>query len=241
MLINAMQGGAQTLVFASPSTPLPQSNANIVSPDKLRSYIRGYICESPFLGFSPRSQPWAITEAAGRVAGKVFPNVHMVNKLDTRLLSHDQSIGKLYENDTLCHDTGTLEGLAGLLDRANALREVKVKVEDKNSDPGRTWSSKDGKGVAVLVCHGDGDEICSFEAAKTYVEDGPRCGCLVKDKTFKNYPGWYHQCELRGDHLVNVRADEGGVFLTVHSEAGDDKHRYARDIGDWILERCSEL
>ena len=70
-----------------------------------------------------------------------------------------------WKDDELCHNTGTLEGLAGMLDRADELNFDRVIVEDEKS----FW-----------IGHGSGDRITSFETSKQWF------GRLkAKDKEFK--------------------------------------------------------
>ena len=45
----------------------------------------------------------------------------MLQKLDSSAMSRNPKVCKDWEADELCHDMGTLRGLAGLLDRAGCL------------------------------------------------------------------------------------------------------------------------
>ena len=114
-------GGGQVLCYAAQG------------PQDVRKHIRGYLLESPFVDFDQKSKPSSIQVFAGRLAGKVLPRKQLVNKLDPALLSRDQEIGKRFEADELCHNTGTLEGLAGLLDRTSQLASGKIII------PGQRW------------------------------------------------------------------------------------------------------
>jgi acylglycerol lipase len=83
-------------------------------------------------------------------------------------------------DDPLCHDTGTLEGLASLLDRTALLSSGRVQL---------------GKHVkSVLLTHGTEDRACSYDAALRFMEQQHS----VEDKTTKSYHGAYHQ--LHTDH-----------------------------------------
>ena len=120
----------------------------------------------------------------GRLGAMLLPNYQMVNKLEPKWLSRDPEVNRAFVDDELCHDTGTLEGLAGMLDRTADLMSGKVKLED----------SRDGKpegDVRVWVGHGTEDRVTSFEASKRWVDQ-----LKVKDKEFKAYDGWYHKCEM---------------------------------------------
>lgn len=160
-------GGAEVLTYAS------------AGPTAIRARIRGYLAESPFCAIAPPSRPAAVTVFAGRIAAHFAPNWHMVNKLDVGLLSRDPAVGEQFRNDELCHDTGTLEGLAGMLDRAANLEHGRV-----------TLKGEAAVGKSLWVAHGDADGICDFDVTKRWVE-----GAQVEDKEFKAYHGWYHRCE----------------------------------------------
>lgn len=83
--------------------------------------------------------------------------------------------------DPLCHDTGTLEGLAGMLDRADDLDCNRLDIVD-----GRFW-----------IGHGSADRVTSFDSSKRLFER-----LRVSDKVFREYEGWYHKRE------THVRWDE---------------------------------
>lgn len=108
-----------------------------------------------------------------------MPHYQMVNKLDERLLSRDPEVVRQIAEDPLCHDTGTLEGLAGMLDRAHELESGMVTLRD---DQASVWLS-----------HGTEDQICDFEATRRVYER-----MEVEDKEFKVYEGWYHCCKYTG-------------------------------------------
>lgn len=162
-------GGAETLVYASSGPPTTVSQ------------IRGFIASAPLIDLHARTKPWKLTVAMGRVAGKLLPRRQLVNKLESRYLSHDDVQNKAWEEDGLCHDTGTLQGLAGMLDRADDLHSGKLDVGEGVGEGGKT---------RLLVLHGTGDCINAFEASRDYVER-----CRVGDKTLKAYDGLYHNSE----------------------------------------------
>ncbi|TLD32636.1 hypothetical protein E2P81_ATG05612 [Venturia nashicola] len=148
--------------------------------EDIHKHIRGYILDGPFIAIHPNSKPSAITVALGRVAGRLLPHRQMVNKLNAEFICRDVKIQKQYEADPLCHDTGTLEGLAGMLDRAAELDGGKVKVPSNAGEGGKT---------RILIGHGTSDLVCDVESTKKLYE---RMGD-VEDKELKLYDGWYHQ------------------------------------------------
>lgn len=161
-------GGGETLCYA----------AN--GPDEVRRHIRGFLLESPFVDFDPKSKPSAVTVFLGRLAGKLMGKRQLTNKLDPKLISRDPEVCKRFEEDPLCHDTGTLEGLAGLLDRTNALSSGKIVIPDNVGEGGVT---------RIWIGHGDKDGITSHDASKRLYD-----ALQVEDKEFKSYAGYYHRC-----------------------------------------------
>lgn len=169
-LMGHSMGGGEVLCYAAQG------------PRDIRQHIRGYLLESPFVDFDAKSKPSSLTVFFGRLAGKILPHKQLVNKLDVSLLSRDPEACKRLEKDELCHDTGTLEGLAGMLDRTAELAAGKIVVPD---------GAGEGKATRIWIAHGDEDGITAFAASKRLAD-----ALQVKDKEFKAYKGHYHRCEL---------------------------------------------
>ena len=163
-------GGGETLLYMS------------VGPADVRKHIRGYLLESPFVDFDPKSKPSFVTVFFGRLAGKLMPHHQLTNPLDVKLITRDPVVQQQFLDDDLCHDTGTLQGLAGMLDRTADLAAGKVKIGDNAGEGGVT---------RVFIGHGDKDGVTSYQATKTLAERLP-----VKDKEFKTYAGYYHRRKL---------------------------------------------
>jgi len=162
-LMGHSMGGAQVLQYAARG------------PIEARQKFRGYLVESPFIAFHKDAQPAWLTVVAGRLAARVLPKRQMVQKLDGAAMSRDPIVCEEYVKDALCHDTGTLEGLAGLLERAEELDKGKVTIAT-------------GEGVSIWAGHGTGDKVCSFEATQSFMGRLP-----VKDKELRTYEGWFHK------------------------------------------------
>lgn len=112
----------------------------------------------------------------------------MVQNIDPKFLCRDETLYKEFEADELCHDTGTLEGLAGMLQRAEDL------------DAGRVLS-KNLEGCSLWVGHGTEDRVTSFKATARFMDR-----LDIKDKTFRVYEGHYHKC-TSGIDLTVAGAD----------------------------------
>ncbi|KAK5111122.1 hypothetical protein LTR62_005321 [Meristemomyces frigidus] len=173
--------------------------------DVLRT-IRGFLVESPFISVHPRSRPSAVTVFVGRLAGRVLPHRQMVNKLDANLVSRDPEVGKAFAADPLCHDTGTLEGLAGLLDRAAELQTGKCVVVDGVGEGGKT---------RLWVAHGTADQICDYETCRRWYD-----GLQIEDKEMRVYEGWYHSLHREpGEDKVRFAED---MITWLEDRCGED-------------------
>lgn len=181
-LMGHSMGGAEVLQWAARG------------PSDMRSQIRGYVAESPYLTLHTSAQPRRMIAIAGRLAAKVLPKRQMVQKLQPRWLCRDPAVCKKWEDDELCHDTGTLEGLAGMMDRGAELNCDRIVVEDEKS----FW-----------IGHGSGDRVTSFESSKQWF------GRLkAKDKEFKEYPGWFHKLHAEpGEDKITFANDVAGWIL----------------------------
>lgn len=210
-LMGHSMGGAEILFYASQG------------PADLLSQIRGFVASAPLIALHPATRPFTLTVLAGRLAGRLLPKFQLVHPLDSKWLSRDPAQNKLWEEDELCHDTGTLEGLAGMLDRGLALESFKVLPREGAGEGGRT---------SLLALHGTGDHVNAYEATKAYVDRAD-----LSDKQLKTYDGWYHnsKCLLGSSFFTIV------LTTTVHAEPGDDKLMFAKDVAEWILQRSGPL
>jgi acylglycerol lipase len=211
-LMGHSMGGAETLYYAS------------TGPSDILSQLRGFIASAPLIGLHPDTRPFKATVYAGRLAGRLLPKFQLVQKLDSKWLSRDPEQNKLWEQDELCHDTGTLEGLAGMLDRGLQLESFKVLPKESACEGGKT---------RLLVLHGTGDHVNAYEATKAYVD---RCSGL-SDKELKSYDGWYHNSTFSSFLFTSSEWVADLISLTVHAEPGDDKLAFANHVSEWILQR----
>ncbi|KAH3920855.1 hypothetical protein HBI56_010860 [Parastagonospora nodorum] len=166
-LMGHSMGGGEVLCYAAQG------------PSEVLQHIRGYLLESPFVDFDPKSKPSFVTVFFGRLAGKLLPHRQLTNKLDPKLISRDPAVCQSFDEDELCHDTGTLEGLAGLLDRTSHLANGKINIPDNAGEGGVT---------RIWIGHGDADGITAHDASKRLAD-----ALQVKDKEFKSYAGYYHR------------------------------------------------
>jgi acylglycerol lipase len=203
-------GGGEVLCYAAQG------------PSEVRKHIRGYLLESPFVDFDAKSKPSFVTVFFGRLAGRLLPHKQLTNKLDPSLICRDPAVCKRFDEDDLCHDTGTLEGLSAMLDRTIALSTGKVIIPDDAGEGGVT---------RIWIAHGDSDGITDHAASKRLAD-----ALQVKDKEFKSYPGYYHR------RKYIILPGEGYLKLTfaVHDEPSPEKEVFMKDVANWILARSTE-
>ncbi|KYK59722.1 alpha/beta hydrolase [Drechmeria coniospora] len=170
---------------------------------QLVNQIRGWILDAPFIGFTQGEEPSSLKVLAGRIVARLLPYMQLKHVVPPEHLSRDSVIVESVRNDPLCHNTGTLEGLASLLDRTASLSSGRVTL---------------GKQVrSILLAHGTGDRVCSYDAAVQFMENQ----YAVKDKTTKTYEGAYHQ--LHVDHCKDAFAKDvvSWILERCESSAGD--------------------
>ncbi|OAX77928.1 hypothetical protein ACJ72_07767, partial [Emergomyces africanus] len=164
------KGGAEVLYYAL--------NSSLEVPP-----ISGVLAYSPLIALHPSTRPWNLIVFMGRIASKVVPSFQLVQPLNEHLMSRDKRVCEEWRQDPLCHDTGTLEGMAGMLDRGAWLDSEKAGKRVQYKGP-------------IWVCHGSADEVNSYEASQRFVER-----LESDDKTFQSYEGAYHK----------LHAEPGGV------------------------------
>ncbi|GAB1314361.1 Serine aminopeptidase S33 domain-containing protein [Madurella fahalii] len=181
-------GGGQVLTLASH----PSYQDNLVR------HVRGWLVESPFISFSPEEQPNSLKVLVGKLAGKVLPQFQLKHEIAPENLSRDPEVVKSIAEDELMHNTGTLEGLAGLLDRTAALSK------------GQTRPPAGGAVKALWIGHGTQDKTTWFDASKKYFDE---CTAEVADREFKAYEGWYHQLHADGPQSEEFYKEVGDWIL----------------------------
>ena len=115
-------------------------------------------------------EPPAIKVALGRFMNNIFPSFTQASGLDTKGLSHDAEVVRLYDNDPLVHDkisaclfVGMYEAGLWALDHAPELARP------------------------LLLMHGGADPITSAEASRQFAD---KAGCNV---TLRIWDGLYHE------------------------------------------------
>lgn len=145
---------------------------------ELVSQIRGWILEAPFIGFSPEEVPSAAKVFVGRLVGRLLPRRQLKHVVPPEHLTRDPEEVESIRNDPLCHNTGTLEGLASLLDRTALLSSGAVQLGPEVH--------------SLFFMHGTKDLTCSYDASMKFLNDQK----AVEDKEAKSYEGCYHQLHV---------------------------------------------
>ncbi|KAI9155265.1 putative monoglyceride lipase [Paramyrothecium foliicola] len=140
---------------------------------ELVKQIRGWILECPFIGFTPSEEPSFVKVFLGRLVGHLLPKRQMVNELDPAVVTRDPEMAKRIHEDPLCHNTGTLEGLASMLDRTALLTSVAIKM-DKHVQ-------------GMFFAHATDDKVCSYDKAMNWAKQQS-----MEDLTIKSYQDAYH-------------------------------------------------
>ncbi|KAI9849639.1 MAG: hypothetical protein M1837_002764 [Sclerophora amabilis] len=200
-LMGHSMGGAEILMYA------------FTGPSSITSHITGYLSEAPHIALHPSLTPTRGTNFAGKLAAKLLPNTQLVRKLDEKLLSRDVDVQRAFVEDELCHDTGTLEGLSGLMDRAAALQGGKVRLSQ---------AANERRELRIWVGHGTADRITDPEVSRRWVEG---LGEQVADKEFKAYDGWYHKLHAEPGEAKQIFANDVAdwILARVPSEAGEEE------------------
>lgn len=203
-LMGHSMGGAQVLYYVlHPESPFNTQQDSSGAPK-----FEGVIAYSPLVALHPSSRPSMFTVKAGRLAGMLMPNHQRYSPLDPNTMSRDEKICADWAADELCHDTGTLEGLAGMLDRGIWLEEL------FRQDPKPLQGVRFGKLLPMWFGHGSGDLVTDYHATKRLAA---ALGTGAENVTFRTYDGAYHK---------------------LHADLPEVKTLFAADVVEWILARC---
>ncbi|TLD23979.1 hypothetical protein PspLS_06624 [Pyricularia sp. CBS 133598] len=164
-------GGGQVLTLAGDRT----------YEDRVVKRVQGWILEAPFIAWPAGQAPSWLKINVGRFAGRFLPYRQLEHVIPPKDLTRNQEVVKILENDKLCHNLGTLEGLASLLDRTVALASGKTKLLPSVK--------------AMWLGHGTDDKTCDHDASKKFFDEQT----ALQDKEFRSYAGWYHQMHTEPD------------------------------------------
>lgn len=191
-------GGGEVLTLAS--DPMYED---------LMPSIRGWLTESAFIRFPKGQEPPALKVTMGRLAGRLLPRFQLAAPLPAENLTRDPEVVKSMVEDKLLHGHGTLQQLANMIDRAEALDSSRVKLN---------------KGVKSLwISHGNADLGTSCEASEAWFARQTH----VQDKELKIYDGWFHQLHADLPTDRDVFAKDVGDWIL--ARCGTEEPRQAAE------------
>ncbi len=171
-----------------------------------RPLISGLLLEAPYIELDPSEQPSSLKVSAGKLAAMLLPHSQLKQKLIATHMSRSAKVRQDWVDDPLCHDTGTLEGLKGLLQRSTDL---------SNLSRGRAVHELTTKlPCPVWFSFGTADRVVSPIAAQRLfnVLQAPE-----KDKEFKPYPDAYHKLHAEPDGVGEQFAKDVGGWIIAHA------------------------
>ncbi|CDM37904.1 hypothetical protein DTO013E5_7247 [Penicillium roqueforti] len=173
-LMGHSMGGGQVLNYIfHPESPYNGDKSK-------RPNFTGVLLYSPLIAIDPSSRPSKLTVSAGRLVAKLIPHKQRYSPLDPNLMSRNKAVVDEFVADTLCHDTGTFEGLAGMLDRG-------IWLEGMFAAGDGAWVKT---GLPFWFGHGNGDRVTSHPATENFVKGLTEKGGDVK---LRSYEGAYHK------------------------------------------------
>lgn len=170
---HSMGGGEVLNYILHPDSPYNKSQ----TPPQLA----GLMTYSPLVALDPASRPMKLTVILGRLVARILPRFQRYSPLDPKLVCRDEQVVADYVADELCHDIGTLEQLAGMLDRGLWLENLTVQ------DVGDAKTL-----VPMWFGHGDADRVTSWAATKKLADVLGVKG----DVSFVTYEGGYHRVHM---------------------------------------------
>ena len=222
VLMGHSMGGQECLHYLlNKSSPYLSSSSTSTS----HPVISALLLESPYIALHPSSQPPPLVVTLGKLASKLLPSRQMVQQLSPEFMSRDPKVREDWVKDELCHDTGTLLGLAGMLERAGQLDVLGRSGTGVNNG---LLNDTLPEGVRGLwIGHGTADGVVHFDAAKRIFErvgfaggNGGSGGDIMGKKEFRTYEGAYHKLHAEPDGVGEEFTRDVGEFVMAVVEAG---------------------
>ncbi|KEF60168.1 uncharacterized protein A1O9_05018 [Exophiala aquamarina CBS 119918] len=195
-LMGHSMGGNESLYYLL-SDPAAFSN---------RPPIAGLLLEAPYIELDPSEQPSFLKVFAGKLAAFLLPTTQLKQKLDSTYLSHAAKVREDWVNDPLCHDTGTLEGLKGLLQRAGDLSSMSHGHQIAGLHPTLP--------CPVWLGHGTSDRVVSASAAKRLFDV---LAAPEGDKVYQAYPDAYHKLHAEPDGVGQKFTNDVAGWILSHA------------------------
>ncbi|EXJ87102.1 hypothetical protein A1O3_04060 [Capronia epimyces CBS 606.96] len=194
-LMGHSMGGGEALCYVLSTSPEFQN----------RPPIKGLLLEAPYVELDPSEQPSSLVVSAGKLAAMVLPHTQMKQKLHATYMSHSPKVRQDWVDDPLCHDTGTLEGLKGLLQRSADLSAL--------SHGRKVHGLSTRLPCPVWMAHGTSDRVVSPTAAERLfkVLEAPN-----GDKVYHSYPDGYHKLHAEPDGVGEQFIKDVASWILAH-------------------------
>jgi len=158
---------------------------NIVTNYILRreNNFKGSIISSPWYKLSFDLS--GLMLALARIMNKVYPKFTQKSNLEVKALSHDEKVVDNYISDPLVHEKISARMFFEIFKAGHWVLENADKLN-----------------LPVLIQHGNGDNITSYEASKEFYGSAKH---LKKDIEYKEWEGSYHELhnELNKDEIFD--------------------------------------
>lgn len=194
-LMGHSMGGNETLYYLLSS---PSAFPN-------RPALSGLLLEAPYIELDPSEQPSFLKVFAGKLAAFLLPNTQLKQKLHSTYMSHSAKVRQDWEDDPLCHDTGTLQGLKGLLQRAGDLSSL----SHGHDVPGLRRDLP----CPVWMGHGTSDRVVSPQAAKRLFDV---LRAPERDTVYQAYPDAYHKLHAEPDGISDQFVRDVAEWILSH-------------------------
>ncbi|OKL59955.1 hypothetical protein UA08_04820 [Talaromyces atroroseus] len=214
-LMGHSMGGENSLYYVlNPESPYYKTPTTKTSSPTSQFKLAGVIAAAPYISLHPATQPSRLLEISGRIALRILPKMTLKQGVDVKNVSRNPAVLENVERDNgyLFHKTGTLEGFAGMLDRAAWLNGLHTKKQKDVVSDGIA-----GNVPPLWVGHGTGDRATWFEASKRLVESLD----YVDDKTFKSYEGAYHKLMNEPDGVGEEMTRDVAEWIEAHISQAD--------------------
>ena len=137
--------------------------------EKYPDLIKMVVASSPGVGIAVPIPKWK--DIMGKLISNIIPKFSMVNEIDTSWISHDSEVVKAYENDPLVNDKVSARWFTEFIKGQKEVLDNSYKLT-----------------LPLIIMQAGDDKLVNPEKSKELYEKA-----ASKDKTFKLYPGFYHE------------------------------------------------
>ncbi|TFK74689.1 alpha/beta-hydrolase [Pluteus cervinus] len=184
-LMGHSMGGGEVLGFATQHAEAASTN------------LAGIIATSPLI-HQTKPAPKLLRWVGGK-ASILAPYTLVPATVVPSELAHDPAVGEAYLKDPLVKQSGSLRGIADMLNLGEALYTTSYKQ----------WPES----LPVLIIHGTADQVTSCEASKAFHDKIP-----AKHKSHKEYADGYHELQNESQEVQNQLKADIVEFVNTYSQ-----------------------